>query len=164
MKLTVRSAVIQSRSLFHLLHRVAKNPVRFQIIAMSTSTVKPQTMKISSPVFDELFTPELRAAKELFERNGMDVRMAGGAVRDLLLGIKPEDIDFSTTSSPEEMMDIFQKEGIRLMNYGKRALDHGTITIRINDKVTLKINGMRKSQDQKWWSNSGNALTNGKRK
>lgn len=29
--------------------------------------------------------------------------MAGGAVRDLLMGIKPSDIDFATDATPEQM-------------------------------------------------------------
>lgn len=29
--------------------------------------------------------------------------MAGGAVRDLLMGIKPSDIDFATDATPEKM-------------------------------------------------------------
>lgn len=29
--------------------------------------------------------------------------MAGGAVRDLLMGIKPSDVDFATNATPDEM-------------------------------------------------------------
>lgn len=59
----------------------------------------------------------------------------------MLLGIKPEDLDFATTATPAEMKEIFIKNNIRLINAnGER---HGTITVRINEKnfeiTTLRV-------------------------
>ncbi len=36
-------------------------------------------------------------------------RIAGGAVRDLLMGKSPADVDFATTATPEQMKDMFTK-------------------------------------------------------
>lgn len=66
---------------------------------------------------------------ELFEKNQFELRIAGGAVRDLLSGKRPEDVDFATTATPEEMKDMFQSAGIRMIN-NKGEL-HGTITARV---------------------------------
>ncbi len=36
-------------------------------------------------------------------------RIAGGAVRDLLMGKSPADVDFATTATPDQMKDMFTK-------------------------------------------------------
>lgn len=66
---------------------------------------------------------------ELFEKNRFELRIAGGAVRDLLSGKRPEDVDFATTATPEEMKDMFQSAGIRMIN--NKGETHGTITARV---------------------------------
>ena len=42
-------------------------------------------------------------------RHGHELRIAGGAVRDLLGGKVPHDIDFATTATPDQMKEIFLK-------------------------------------------------------
>lgn len=66
---------------------------------------------------------------ELFEKHQFELRIAGGAVRDLLSGKRPEDVDFATTATPEEMKDMFQSAGIRMIN--NKGEMHGTITARV---------------------------------
>ena len=56
-------------------------------------------------------------------------------VRDLLMGQVPHDLDFATTATPCEMKEMFTAEGIRMIN--NNGEKHGTITARINDKVSL---------------------------
>lgn len=58
------------------------------------------------------------------------MRIAGGAVRDLLLGKQPHDIDFATTATPDEMKDLFTKAGIRMIN--NKGEKHGTVTARVS--------------------------------
>lgn len=91
--------------------------------------------KIDSREFQTLFTPELKLLVGLFETNGHELRIAGGAVRDLLLWQVPHDVDFATTATPTEMKEIFGKEHIRMIN--NKGESHGTITCRINDKVKV---------------------------
>lgn len=50
-------------------------------------------------------------------------------MRDLLSGKRPEDVDFATTATPEEMKSMFQKAGIRMIN--NKGEKHGTITARV---------------------------------
>ena len=59
----------------------------------------------------------------------------------MLLGKKPEDLDFATTATPEEMKKMFESNKVRMINMnGER---HGTITVRLNEKnyeiTTLRI-------------------------
>ena len=61
--------------------------------------------------------------------------VAGGPVRDILMGVVPHDLDFATTKKPDDMKEIFTKAGVRVIDYGSRATEHGTVVVRINDKV-----------------------------
>ena len=91
------------------------------------------TMKLDTPQFQAIFTPELHALVDLFKKYGYEIRIAGGAVRDLLADKIPDDIDFATTATPSQMKEMFTAEEIRMLNNNGEA--HGTITARINDKV-----------------------------
>ncbi|CAG2106257.1 unnamed protein product [Medioppia subpectinata] len=87
--------------------------------------------------------PELKILENIFTSNGYELRMAGGAVRDLLCGIQPNDIDFASNARPDQMIEIMRnKENIRLITTpaGER---HGTVTARINDKHQFEITTLR---------------------
>ncbi|KAH8031829.1 hypothetical protein HPB51_020947 [Rhipicephalus microplus] len=62
--------------------------------------VLPRTMKLDSPQFRALFTPEVKELVDIFKRHGHELRIAGGAVRDLLMHKQPHDLDFATTATP----------------------------------------------------------------
>ncbi|OWK02674.1 hypothetical protein Celaphus_00010353, partial [Cervus elaphus hippelaphus] len=64
----------------------------------------------------------------LFVKEHHELRIAGGAVRDLLSGVKPQDVDFATTATPAQMKELFQSAGIRMIN--NKGEKHGTITAR----------------------------------
>ena len=51
------------------------------------------------------------------------------------MGVVPHDLDFATTKKPDDMKEIFTKAGVRVIDYGSRATEHGTVVVRINDKV-----------------------------
>ena len=90
-------------------------------------------MKLDTPAFHALFTPQTKVLIGLFEKYNHELRIAGGAVRDLLAGGNPHDVDFATTATPDEMKEMFTAEEIRMIN--SKGEKHGTITCRINDQV-----------------------------
>ncbi|KHN87314.1 CCA tRNA nucleotidyltransferase 1, mitochondrial [Toxocara canis] len=98
-------------------------------------------MKIDSEEFHSLFTPQLTKLNDLFVANKYQLRMAGGAVRDLLMGIKPADVDFASDATPTQMKELFSQEGIRMLN--KNGEEHGTVTCRIDDKENFEITTLR---------------------
>lgn len=113
-------------------------------------------MKIDSEDFQALFTPELRQLADLFKQENYELRfvyiinitnvsccfrIAGGPVRDLLMGIKPVDVDFATTATPTQMKEVFEREQIRMLH--KRGEEHGTITCRLNEKENFEITTLR---------------------
>ena len=48
----------------------------------------------------------------LIESEGHQAYVAGGAVRDIVLGKTPHDYDVATSARPEETLDIFKKAGL----------------------------------------------------
>ncbi|CAF1155967.1 unnamed protein product [Rotaria sp. Silwood1] len=99
------------------------------------------TQKIDTPEYRSLLTSSLLKLAELFKVNQYEIRVAGGAVRDILLGIIPHDIDFATTATPEQMKDMFNKANIRMIN--SNGEKHGTITVRIDDIENFEITTLR---------------------
>ncbi|XP_013864897.1 CCA tRNA nucleotidyltransferase 1, mitochondrial [Austrofundulus limnaeus] len=99
------------------------------------------TMRVNTEDFQSLFTDGLKGLAEIFEKHQYELRMAGGAVRDLLSGTRPTDVDFATTATPAEMKHMFQNAGIRMIN--NKGESHGTITARLHDEnfevTTLRI-------------------------
>lgn len=49
---------------------------------------------------------------------GFETYLVGGAVRDVLVGVKPKDFDISTSATPEQVRDIFGRRKARII--GKR--------------------------------------------
>lgn len=98
-------------------------------------------MQLKTSEFKSLFSNGLVSLAELFDKNKFELRIAGGAVRDLLSGKRPEDVDFATTATPEEMKKMFQTEGIRMIN--NKGEKHGTITCRLHNEnfevTTLRV-------------------------
>ncbi|XP_068171843.1 CCA tRNA nucleotidyltransferase 1, mitochondrial isoform X2 [Antennarius striatus] len=99
------------------------------------------TMRLKTSEFQSLFSDGLNELAELFQKNHHELRIAGGAVRDLLSGKRPKDVDFATTATPEEMKHMFQSAGIRMIN--NKGEQHGTITARLHDEnfevTTLRV-------------------------
>ncbi|XP_022600710.1 CCA tRNA nucleotidyltransferase 1, mitochondrial [Seriola dumerili] len=99
------------------------------------------TMQLKTSEFQSLFTDGLTGLAEVFEKHQHELRIAGGAVRDLLSGKRPEDVDFATTATPEEMKHMFQTAGIRMIN--NKGEKHGTITARLHNEnfevTTLRV-------------------------
>lgn len=57
------------------------------------------------------------------------------------MNMTPTDIDFATTATPKQMIEMFTKENIRMINAnGER---HGTITPRINDEENFEVTTLR---------------------
>lgn len=81
--------------------------------------------KLTQQELDTVLTPEVQNLGFLFKKHGFDLRVVGGAVRDLMLGRKPKDIDFATDATPDEMVAFLEKEGLRTIPTG---IEHGTIT------------------------------------
>ncbi|XP_013184983.2 CCA tRNA nucleotidyltransferase 1, mitochondrial isoform X2 [Amyelois transitella] len=105
------------------------------------SRENPIVTKLDTPEFRSIFTPEVLKLKQLFDQYQHEIRIAGGAVRDLLMGQQPTDLDFATAATPQQMKDMFTAEGVRMINMNGEK--HGTITPRINDKENFEVTTLR---------------------
>ena len=74
------------------------------------------------------------------EKAGFEGRLAGGCVRDRLLGKTPLDFDIATTATPEEVCNIFKQKDFKTIPTG---IDHGTITV-VYKSIALEITTLRK--------------------
>lgn len=91
-------------------------------------------MKIQQVIEDIVnYTPtsELENLDKLFKKSGYEIRIVGGAVRDILLKKDPKDVDLATDATPKEMMDLLGKAGIKHIPTG---IEHGTITAVLNNE------------------------------
>lgn len=104
------------------------------------SLLNEATMRLDRDRFEHLLTPAVRALEKATRAAGKEVRIVGGAVRDLVMGKNPKDIDMATDALPEEMMKILDSAGIR---HEPTGLQHGTITAIIDGEpieiTTLRI-------------------------
>ncbi len=83
---------------------------------------------------------EARKALQILERAGHQAMLAGGCVRDRLLGLPPRDYDVATTAEPRVAMAVFKAQGLKTVPTG---LDHGTITLVMSagpiEVTTLRV-------------------------
>ena len=73
--------------------------------------------------------PETQQLIGIFDEAGHEMRFVGGAVRDLLAGIAVKDVDIATPASPQQVLGMCEKAGIKVVPTG---LSHGTVTAIIN--------------------------------
>ena len=80
------------------------------------------------------------SAIETLNSAGFEAYIVGGAVRDLVMGIKPHDFDIATSALPSETEKVF--DGFKLIETGMK---HGTVTVLIDGEpleiTTFRIDG-----------------------
>src|SRR5215472_726757 len=72
-----------------------------------------------------MIEPATRAVLEAFSARGVEARFVGGSVRDAILGRPIGDIDIATPAPPEQVIEILEETGIKVVPTG---LAHGTVT------------------------------------
>ncbi|MDP1723795.1 MAG: CCA tRNA nucleotidyltransferase [Alphaproteobacteria bacterium] len=93
---------------------------------LNTSILDPKPSWLLEPEFQQI----------LVTLNG---RLVGGSVRETLLGHKPNDFDIATPFKPEEVTDLLQEKGFRIIPTGMK---HGTITA-IGKKYHYEVTTLR---------------------
>lgn len=98
----------------------------------------PIIKKLDDPLFKSLLTPEVNTLSELFKKRNYELRIAGGAVRDILMGIKPIDLDFATSVTPDKIRKMFEEEQIRIINSNgeKHGKMKNMLLLFVIDQVT----------------------------
>jgi poly(A) polymerase len=129
----------------------ASKPPRFgqrRVIAASTHGIDPQWV-------DERAWTVVRTLQE----RGYTAYIVGGAVRDLLLGLKPKDFDVATDATPEQVKACFRRAFI----IGKRFRIVHVVFGRGRDHEVIEVSTFRAHLDsQEAEQVSGNERTSKK--
>lgn len=80
---------------------------------------------------DYIISENAGKALNILENSGYEAWLAGGCVRDMVMGIKPHDWDITTAARPEEVAAAFEKEGYKTIGTG---IAHGTVTALVGDE------------------------------
>lgn len=90
-------------------------------------------------MFNNIFEKSLFVF-DVLQNNGFECYAVGGCVRDMLLGIIPNDIDFTTNANPDEILQCFKD--YKTFELGKKF---GTISVVKDDMIyeitTYRIDG-----------------------
>ncbi|PAV88843.1 hypothetical protein WR25_04128 [Diploscapter pachys] len=97
-------------------------------------------MKLDALEVEKLFTPQLHKLFKLFQDCNYELRITGGAVRDLMMGIQPNDVDLASTATITQMKELFESHRIWMVH--KKGEKHGTVTCII-DKTSFEITTLR---------------------
>lgn len=76
-------------------------------------------------------TPDIIWLREQFRARGYDIRIVGGAVRDLLIGLVPNDVDFCTDATQLEQQALYEELAAAYPEFQfiPTGVDHGTYTV-----------------------------------
>ena len=79
----------------------------------------------------KVVTPDLLWLREQFQARGYDIRIVGGAVRDLMIGLTPNDVDFCTDASQVEQEEMYVALSKQFPDFHviPTGVDHGTYTV-----------------------------------
>ena len=73
--------------------------------------------------------PALTRVLALLNGDGGEARVAGGAVRNSLMGLPVADVDIATTLRPQAVVERAKAAGIKAVPTG---IEHGTVTLVID--------------------------------
>jgi tRNA nucleotidyltransferase (CCA-adding enzyme) len=90
---------------------------------------------------------QLKDLRAIFVAAGFDMWFVGGCVRDALCGKDAKDVDLATSATPEEMIDLFGKNGVRFVPTG---LAHGTITALLDEPYEITSLRTETDHDGRW--------------
>lgn len=82
----------------------------------------------------------LQALFEALNRDGGEVRVVGGAVRNTLLGTKVSDVDLATTHLPQDTVRLAREAGFKPVPTG---IEHGTVTVVVQGQP-FEVTTLRK--------------------
>ena len=96
---------------------------------------------------DQISPGALKTARRL-QKSGFSAFIVGGAVRDLLLGLKPKDFDIATNATPEQVRSVFKHSRIIGRRFRLVHVMHGSETVEVStfrgpspdDNITPAIN------------------------
>ncbi|TGK14388.1 CCA tRNA nucleotidyltransferase [Leptospira stimsonii] len=87
----------------------------------------------------EPFRSDILSLTQTIRNAGGECYVVGGSVRDLVLNVKPEEFDLTTSLLPERILSLFKRTV-------PTGLKHGTVTVLFHDRA-YEITTFRKDAD-----------------
>ena len=78
---------------------------------------------------------DIKKIYKLFKKNGKQLFVVGGAVRDAILGKSPKDFDLATDAKPEEVEAIAKQGGFKTVDVGK---SFGVVIVNGHEIATFR--------------------------
>jgi len=81
---------------------------------------------------DSVITPGLIDLRDEFQKRGFDLRLVGGIVRDIVRGVKANDVDLCTDANPDEQREVYEAMKARefsSFDFIPTGEQHGTFTV-----------------------------------
>jgi poly(A) polymerase len=92
---------------------------------------------------------------ETLKEGGFEAYIVGGAVRDLLTGLRPKDFDVATNATPEQVKRLFRRAFIigrrfRIVHvvYGREVIEVTTFRANVDNAEAAQISGDERSREQ----------------
>jgi len=82
----------------------------------------------------------------IFKKNGFEIYLVGGAVRDFLLGKNPKNFDFTTNATPEKIQSLFPNSFYN-NTYGTVSIPLEIEDLSSLQKTIVEITPFRKEED-----------------
>jgi len=82
----------------------------------------------------------------IFKKNGFEIYLVGGAVRDFLLGKKPKNFDFTTNATPEKIQSLFPNSFYN-NTYGTVSIPLEIEDLSSLQKTIVEITPFRKEEE-----------------
>jgi tRNA nucleotidyltransferase/poly(A) polymerase len=107
---------------------------------MSSTSVR--CYQLNQSEYIHLFSSQLIYLFSLFNEYNYSIRLIGGVVRDILLGITPHDIDLATTATTNDMLKLIEGDSnielvyTRAEHFGTLTLIVGT-TVRVSSRILI---------------------------
>lgn len=101
------ASIASLQLLYKLLSKNLVFHIRQTMQIAKLKTVNAKEHKQHQHLFDQMMhKPGLLFLKVVFTIGDKDLRIAGGAVRDLMCEKMPDDIDLATPATPDEMIEL----------------------------------------------------------
>jgi tRNA nucleotidyltransferase/poly(A) polymerase len=78
---------------------------------------------------------DIKKIYKLFKKNGKQLFVVGGAVRDAILGKSPKDFDLATDAKPDEVLKIAKQGGFKTVEVGK---SFGVVMVNGHEIATFR--------------------------
>jgi len=124
-----------------IFRRCKSEKVMQPVTARAKPIVNERHLELDRHMMDRVINPEVKDLTEQFRRNGFDLKIVGGAVRDLLLDYAPADLDMATDAPPSFVKKVLLEcPGVRFTE--QKGSPYGNTKIILNGQV-IDITSLR---------------------